>query len=339
MRKAAFINALMVVLSIGFALGLGELYFRHVMGYHHHVQIPAGLFDNDPQGGWRLSRDFRETFDAPDGSVSITINSQGVRAPGREARDYARGSPGSARRIFVSGDSYVFGWLVDDEAAFPSLLERRLRARGRPFEVVNLGVPGYGTRQSFDRFVEYAQRLGKPDYVIYLFCQNDPIDDMAGKKEVVNGVRIDSDLRFKYLLSWISRLYQHSRLLAYAIDALYTARWNPRIAAAVEMRTIPVNVEDREDTIRNLRNVQAWIDWTRANGVKLIVGETHSSEYSPALRELLRRNGVPTVTVAEFIRANNPGGRPTRLAFDKYHWNALGNELAARAFESLLAKE
>ena len=336
MRKSILPNVLLVVCSTAFALGIGELYFRYVMRVHHHVQIPTGLFDNDPRAGWRLSAGFRATFDTPDGTVTFTVNSQGVRAPDRAGREYARRAQGTAPRIFVSGDSYVFGWLVNDEDAFPSVLERKLRASGRPAEVVNLGVPGYGTRQSFDRLAEYVERIGKPDYVIYLFCPNDPIDDVAGRKEVVNGVRIDSDLRFKYLLSWVSRIYQHSRLVAYVIDAIYTVGWNPRVAANIEMRTIPVNVEDREDTIANLRNVQRWIDWARAQGVKLIVGETHSSEYSPGLRELLRKNGVPSVTVASFINASGEK-RPTRLAFDKYHWNALGNDLAARAFEPLLA--
>jgi hypothetical protein len=56
-------------------------------------------------------------------------------------RDHAfRGGP----RVAILGDSYVFGYGVDQNETFPAQLERKLRSSGRAVDVVNAGVPGYG---------------------------------------------------------------------------------------------------------------------------------------------------------------------------------------------------
>jgi lysophospholipase L1-like esterase len=58
-------------------------------------------------------------------------------------RDHAfRGGP----RVAILGDSYVFGYGVDQDETFPAQLERKLRSSGRAVDVLNAGVPGYGAR-------------------------------------------------------------------------------------------------------------------------------------------------------------------------------------------------
>jgi hypothetical protein len=50
-------------------------------------------------------------------------------------------------RIAILGDSYVFGYGVDQGETFAARLEERLRRRGIAADVINAGVPGYAGMQ------------------------------------------------------------------------------------------------------------------------------------------------------------------------------------------------
>jgi hypothetical protein len=99
----------------------------------------------------------------------LVINSQGLRD-----YDYTRHKQPGTLRIVGGGDSSLFGWGVPMEDSGLKVLERRLNGefRGRKFEVINFGVPGYNTAMESETFVrrclEYA-----PDLVLLNFNTND----------------------------------------------------------------------------------------------------------------------------------------------------------------------
>jgi hypothetical protein len=77
-------------------------------------------------------------------------------------------------RIAVLGDSFAFGWGVEEEQAFPRVLERYLAHLFAPLEVevINLGVPGYSTFQEVALFEERILAL-QPDIALVFFIEND----------------------------------------------------------------------------------------------------------------------------------------------------------------------
>jgi hypothetical protein len=82
--------------------------------------------------------------------------------------------PKSGPRIIVYGDSNIFARFSDEEDTFARRLEQRLREEtGKPFEVLNAGVPGFGPDQSYLRFRSEVDRY-RPDLVVFhLFADND----------------------------------------------------------------------------------------------------------------------------------------------------------------------
>lgn len=81
----------------------------------------------------------------------------------------------SASRIVVLGDSFTFGYRVDADSIYPSILESRLNeepAKQR-VEVLNMGVSGYNT-QDGARVLEHKGLLWQPDLVIVGYVLNDP---------------------------------------------------------------------------------------------------------------------------------------------------------------------
>jgi hypothetical protein len=125
-----------------------------------------GFFLSDPARGQRLAAGYEGWF----GGVPVKVNSLGFRDP----REYALTKPPGAFRLLILGDSVTFGHGAQFETTYPYLLEQRLR-QWRPdvtWEVWNLGVPGYNTRQELTYLQDVGQRF-QPDLVVVGFYAND----------------------------------------------------------------------------------------------------------------------------------------------------------------------
>lgn len=105
-----------------------------------------------------------ESYRTSEFSFTATTNAAGLR--GREV-DLRRKN---GTRVLVLGDSFTYGWGVNDEEAWPAVVERTLTESGRPVEVLNCGCPGAGV----DAYAEVAERLipvAKPDVVLVAVLQ------------------------------------------------------------------------------------------------------------------------------------------------------------------------
>ena len=76
--------------------------------------------------------------------------------------------------IILLGDSYTFGYGVNDGYEYASILVDSLKSN---YNVINTGVGGWGLTQQIRRFYEFGQ-LYNPEIVFLLFCGNDPDDNL-----------------------------------------------------------------------------------------------------------------------------------------------------------------
>lgn len=83
--------------------------------------------------------------------------------------------PAGVFRILVLGDSIPYGIGVARDAAFPQLLQRRLREQRPDIEVVNAGVPGYSPYNEL-HWYEHRGRPMQPDVVLVVLCLNDVVN-------------------------------------------------------------------------------------------------------------------------------------------------------------------
>lgn len=102
----------------------------------------------------------------------VFVNHIGLRN-----REVTPGSQPGIRRIVLLGDSFTFAKAVRSEDTFASLLEERLNQIDR-FEVINAGVPGYGTAQELLLMQHLANKQIVGDVYVLMFFLNDILDNL-----------------------------------------------------------------------------------------------------------------------------------------------------------------
>ena len=96
-----------------------------------------------------------------------------TNSTGFRGREYVREKPSNAFRIVAIGDSFTMGDGVDEDQAYPALLEKALNTSGPGhYEVLNLGIAGFNVRHSLDRLHKIGLMFA-PDLILYGFTIND----------------------------------------------------------------------------------------------------------------------------------------------------------------------
>lgn len=159
MRK----NFLLLAGSVVFAFLLAELALRlhpPVMVYmvtRNIVQQTHSEPSPDPVLGYIPRANLSKDFSNLEFHTHVTINSKNMRD-----REYSFEKPAGIKRIAVAGDSFVFGWGVEDREVFTEILEDRYL---KNTEVLNFGVSGYDAAQTLERIKVEALRF-HPDAVL-----------------------------------------------------------------------------------------------------------------------------------------------------------------------------
>ena len=158
----------------------------------------------------------------------VTVNSLGFRGA-----EVASPKPQGRLRIVIVGDSVTFGMGMGDAESFPAQLEHLLHEKfpGRDLDVVNLGVPGYDTRQEVTLLRRNLARLD-PDVALVGFYTNDVPDVIAdestnapaGKRTVARDRKIGQIFHMDPTSpSWFDRYPLKSRLIYLVARAIN--RW------------------------------------------------------------------------------------------------------------------
>lgn len=124
----------------------GRMQFHPVYGFKSKSNIRF-LQKGAPNHDWTLwtinSEGFRDTYDSGDSSV------------------------------IVLGDSFVEGWLVDDNATFPHLLDRWTPR----VAIKNRGMAGYGTDQELLLYRNISERYDHDLVILGYYKHNDMLDN------------------------------------------------------------------------------------------------------------------------------------------------------------------
>ncbi|MEM9593751.1 MAG: GDSL-type esterase/lipase family protein [Acidobacteriota bacterium] len=169
-RREWIARAALVLTSLALGLGCVDLALRLAgVGEPSSFRLSDGarftFFEYHPILGWDLVPGAVDRLTTPEFDVEIRIDGRGLRSHSAPSDD-------TAERWLVLGDSFTFGHGVEVEQGWPARLEAALRSAGRPVEVINLAVTGYGTDQQLMRLEERGPELGGDVVLLGLFVGN-----------------------------------------------------------------------------------------------------------------------------------------------------------------------
>jgi lysophospholipase L1-like esterase len=327
-RKIAIALAALTVAAIAAEAGLRRY---HPIGFRSPAKPPLR---GDPAWGNLLHRpaslpglvyELVPNFEGRSQGMSIRTNSRGMRGPEPLPAD----TPNLVR-IAVVGDSFAFGFGLDEEHIFPRLLQHDLQGselgEDRTIDVLDLGVSGYSTRDEVLALKKYLDL--RPDLVLVAYCLNDPECEP-----------IQQLPRFFTEPEW----WQHSHVLR-AVAKRLQAREVAR-SGGVYTRFLhePNGWRWRTvcDAFAELRELG------REHGFRVAVVIFPMTEIAPWDRYRYRdvheqvareaeRNGFPVLDLLGPYSEHEPA--ELVLSPDDRHPNVLGHRLAAEAIEAFLSE-
>lgn len=165
------------------------------------VQDSSGLFVNKGHG--------HTLHEFGDLAVTYTFADHHSRA-------VANPAPNARKRVLVTGDSFTFGWLLEDRETYVSRLQDRFRA----YRFINGSGSGWGTAD-YVRYVETYCPAAQPDVVLVFLNTDDigraarsPLYDFVDGHLVPRERPVDPVRRALNALPFYNPLLEHSHLLA-----------------------------------------------------------------------------------------------------------------------------
>lgn len=173
MSRRSLSNTQLVLISLLAATLLAEGGLRVVYGGKFGKR--PGFFIGDEHLGWKPAAGLHHTFYGPDFTMDVATDENGYRLGSLGPVDFRK------RLVVMVGDSYTFGWGVSTGETCASYLDERVaEASHGQARVVNLGVGGYGTLQSYERLERFFERYPDADIaaVVMFHAPNDPVDNV-----------------------------------------------------------------------------------------------------------------------------------------------------------------
>jgi len=165
--RGILINLSLIIVSTLFALSLSEIALRLVGFKPLYVSPERDRFwKYDSTLGWAHEPGQDGIFETPQFRTFVRINQKGLRD-----REHLYERENDTERILVLGDSFAWGYGVEESERFSQLLEKSLDA-----EVINAGVSGYSTDQELLWYRNEGTKY-ETDLVILVLAGNDVGDN------------------------------------------------------------------------------------------------------------------------------------------------------------------
>ena len=181
-----------------------------------YVNALGSFHESDEVTGHRGKRNFAARFKNAQFDVLIAHNGAGFR------RQEYQNSTSSRHRLFAFGDSFAWGWGVDQGEVFTDQMSRQLP----DWWIDNLGINDTGTVAQYELFVaECRDRLAAGDVVLLTFFANDFADNVGGVRhaELRDGEVVVLPADSKLRNGWKRKLQGWSYLVNYL--AYLANRW------------------------------------------------------------------------------------------------------------------
>ena len=314
-----FANVCLVLVSCAVGLALCEVSLR--LFYPKYRHLAEAQFRSDAMRIWANMPNSRYWRAHPDTLVLHSLHHNNFAL--RQHRNFNEADLASATNIGVFGASFVENVLMAAPYSFTEPLDYLLNRSGKPFNVLNFGVDGYGPGQSllhYEHF-RYAEDL---DHVFFVYSHNDlqnlsakglfHLDD-AGQLVRNEGIR----------KTWWAPLLRRLHTAYLVLDV--SERGLPSVREGDRNQKTPVAI------FRQMIRYWKHLVEHRGGTFSVVLLPVRPE---PVISDLLTAEDVEVIDLYECFGDTDPvhprrlwaQSSPYRFRNDS-HWNEAGNRLAA----------
>ena len=332
---------LALAISLLVSLLVGEIVLRVVGVKPLYVNPEQGAFwEYDSRLGWHHRPGQRGRFAKEQFDTSVVINQHGLRD-----HDYPEQRVDGMERVLVLGDSFTWGFGVEQQQIFTEVIEKSEQG----LEVINAGVSGYSPDQELIWLREQGMRF-QPDLVLLVLSGNDVwgnhqevISFVYGKPRYrldaggvlqLGNVPVPKPRTSVSLRHWLRQRSSIAQLLISALE-----RWRYRMSSSDEPAVVQsagkVQRQPFPLTLALIREIE---QVAAAGGARLAI-VTNSIYWAPwpdgdygDFVDELRQAGHLVLDIDSL-----PGYEKSRLQIPgDRHWNVEGHQLVGRGIGAWL---
>lgn len=301
----------------------------------------------DKDVGTKLIPGINGFLRCPEYSVNAIINSKGLRD-----REFTYEKPANTRRIICLGDSFTFGYGVQEKKTFSKLLEQFMNegpVDGNRWEVLNAGIGSTGTANQL-ALLETECYKYSPDIVVVCFCPaNDFFDNITcGLYSLEGGALVKHPaprtgarvaqgfVRFIPAYGTLCAKSHLVNLVRYRVTALHYRVLNRRATKSMKHETLVVMHNELTYALVDALH-RACVERGSELVVMFIpppqVGE--SARWTGDLIGHCEKQGIPSLDLTACFATARENGMQTAYR-NEGHWNENGHAIAARALHDFL---
>lgn len=283
-----------------------------------------------PVLGWAHQPGQVGRFDGPHFRTTIRINQKGLRD-----REHSYQRTGGSRRILVLGDSFAWGFGVEEEQRFSERLERKLK-----IEVINAGVSGYSSDQETLWLRDEGTKYDV-DLVIVVFCGNDepanhlslvydiynkPLFVFDGSKLKLTGVPVPKLAAHRRISYNVRQRFAFFELISQAKNQFVSRQTNHKRNFKKRFSLTKAILQEMK-AIASLKGSRLLIVATKGDW------DTPAETYSELLSELISEGLI----VLDVDGSSNFAPEEMLIPNDT-HWNAAGHEFVANTIKKYIIR-
>lgn len=329
-RRIAGVMAKLSLLLFGVAVSM-LMVEGIVRGFFEEPILPRYVIDAGY--GVRANQPNVTTVHSVPGDYKVTINTNSAGMRG--TKEYSLEKPAGVYRIALIGDSFVFGFGVNDDEVVSHVIETQMNSRalsGRRYEVLNFGVSGFGQAEEL---VTYREKVNayNPDAVVLFYFDNDignskvsglfELDDngilVRTGKSYLPGVKIRERMYSIAPIRWLFEYSQAWNLIRNRLSSLV----QKSLLKKQGLKSFSDTDESASELTKSLLQVFAKeIQSNNAYPVLFLIPHKNLKSNFPMEMSLVRNSGWDFIDGRGFLSLDDYYARDS-------HWRVSGHKKAA----------
>lgn len=255
-KRFAYIVGINLVI-VGVLLVIVESVVRTF--YPYHLGDAIQIYKYEDTLGYTLHNNLNYT-ETSDFRMEFQTNELGTNNLSNSFENYPK-------HIIALGDSYTQGFGGTTDASYPFQLDLLLNQDSlgfyQPqFSVVNLGISGYGGQQNLIRLQQFLPQLPSANYLLYLGCDNDWIDDQMFKKGYRHRSSLEGNPRWGIWQKSVQFLFHNLHIGRYVRNmGGSNRRANQTLTDSISVAQSQLPILEKLQEIAQTNNMELIVSW------------------------------------------------------------------------------